>query len=92
MRGLFLVKPREPRIELIEDLSVSKTLSKMLNVTCGRIYHLAYIVPNLEENLEEILKTLNVRLLSPVKSGTYFKHVCFVFSQDLQILEFVEYR
>ena len=92
MRGQFLMKPGEPRIELIEDLSTSKALTKMINAPCGRIYHLAYRVSNLEENLEEILKRLNVRLLSPVKPGSYYKNVCFVFAQDMQILELVEYR
>ena len=92
MRGLFLAKPGEPRIELIEDLSASKALTKMINTPCGRIYHLAYRVSKLEKNLEEILKQLNVRLLSPVKPGSYYKNVCFVFAQDMQILELVEYK
>ena len=92
MRGLFLAKPGEPRIELIEDLSASKALTKMINVPCGRIYHLAYRVPNLDGNLDAILKRLDVRLLSPVKPGSYYKNVCFVFSQDMQILELVEYK
>lgn len=92
MRGIFLVKPDEPRVELIEDLSASKALTKMINTPCGRIYHLAYRVANLEANLNEILNTLNVRLLSPIKDGSYYKKVCFVFSQDMQILELVEYK
>ena len=92
MRGLFLTKPGEPRIELIEDLSASKALTKMINTSCGRIYHLAYCVSNLEEKLDEILEKLNVRLLSPIKPGSYYKNVCFVFSQDMQILELVEYK
>ena len=92
MRGQFLTKLGEPRIELIEDLSASKALTKMINASCGRIYHLAYRVSNLEKNLDEILKQLNVRLLSPIKPGSYYKNVCFVFAQDMQILELVEYR
>ncbi len=92
MRGLFLAKSNEPRVELIEDLSASKALTKMINTPCGRIYHLAYRVPNLKENLDEILKKLDVRVLSPIKPGSYYKNVCFVFSQDMQILELVEYK
>ena len=92
MRGLFLTKPGEPRVELIEDLSDSKALTKMINASCGRIYHLAYRVSDLEKNLDEILKKLDVRLLSPLKPGSYYKNVCFVFSQDMQILELVEYK
>ncbi|MGX8716676.1 MAG: VOC family protein [bacterium] len=90
MRGIFLEKLGEPRVELIEDLSASKALTKMINTPCGRIYHLAYRVQNLAENLDEILNRLNARLLSPIKDGSYFKKVCFVFSSDMQILELVE--
>lgn len=92
MRGIFLAKSDEPRVELIEDLSASKALMKMINAPCGRIYHLAYRVQNLTENLDKILKHLNARLLSPIKDGSYFKKVCFIFSSDMQILELVEYK
>ena len=92
MRGLFLQKSDAPRIELIEDLSDSKVLSKLINSQNGEIYHLAYRVENLEENLPQILEALHVRILSPIKAGTFFKKVCFVFSQEAQIIELVEYK
>ena len=92
MRGLFLNKKGSPRIELIEDLSDSKILSRLINSQNGKIYHLAYRVERLEENLPKILEELNVRILSPIKVGTFFKKVCFVFSSEAQIIELVEYK
>ena len=92
MRGLFLNKNGNPRIELIEDLSDSKVLSKLINSQNGKIYHLAYHVEQLEENLPKLLDELNVRILSPIKPGTFFKNVCFVFSPEAQIIELVEYK
>lgn len=93
MRGLFLNSPfNDCRIELIEDLSESKALSKMLNTRCGRIYHLAFKVKNLEEQIEEILKQLNARILSPIKNAEYYAKVCFLFLPNAQIIELVEYK
>lgn len=92
MRGLFLNKKGSPRIELIEDLSDLKILSRLINSQNGKIYHLAYRVERLEENLPKILEELNVRILSPIKVGTFFKKVCFVFSSEAQIIELVEYK
>lgn len=92
MRGVFLTKAGNPRIELIEDLSESKVLSKLINSQNGKIYHLAYRVDRLEENLPQLLDQLNVRFLSPIKPGTFFKNVCFVFTPDAQIIELVEYK
>ena len=92
MRGLFLNKKGNPRLELIEDLSDSKVLSKLINSQNGKIYHLAYRVEQLEENLPKLLDELNVRILSPTKAGTFFKKVCFVFSPEAQIIELVEYK
>ena len=92
MRGLFLNKKGTPRIELIEDLSDSKVLSKLINSQNGKIYHLAYRVDRLEENLPKLLDELNIRILSPIKPGVFFKNVCFVFSPEAQIIELVEYK
>lgn len=92
MRGIFLNKKSSPRIELIEDLSDSKVLAKLINSQNGKIYHLAYRVERLEENLPQLLEELNVRILSPIKAGTFFKKICFVFSSEAQIIELVEYK
>lgn len=92
MRGIFLNKKSSPCIELIEDLSDSKVLAKLINSQNGKIYHLAYRVERLEENLPQLLEELNVRILSPIKAGTFFKKICFVFSSEAQIIELVEYK
>lgn len=94
MKGLFLRSSLVEgyRLELIEDLSESLSLQRMLNSQNGKIYHLAFKVKNLEENLDEILKQLNARILSPIKKGEYFKKVCFLFLQNAQIIELVEYN
>ncbi len=92
MRGVFLNKKGSPRIELIEDLSDSKVLAKLINSQNGKIYHLAYRVDRLEENLPKLLDELNIRILSPIKPGVFFKNVCFVFSPEAQIIELVEYK
>lgn len=91
MKGLFLESlSGGGKIELIEDLSESKSLKKILNSQNGKIYHLAFKVENLEENLDSILKQLKARILSPIKNGEYFKKVCFIFLQNAQIIELVE--
>ena len=47
MRGLFLKSPHSARVELIEDLSESRSLTKILGTQCGKIYHMAFKVKNL---------------------------------------------
>ena len=79
------------RIELIEDYSESRWLKLLLNTECGRVYHIAYKVENLEENFEKILVELKARVLSPIKPSTYFKNTCFLMLSNLQIIELVEY-
>ena len=98
MRGIFLkplentVRGGDLRIELVEDLSESKSFRKMLGSYCGRVYHIAYKVNNLEKNIENIINSLDARVLSPVKPAAYYKNVCFLFLNNLQIIELVEYR
>lgn len=92
MRGVFLTSPFAPRVELIEDLSDSKALTKILNSNCGKIYHIAFKVDNLENKLNEILKQTNGRILSPIKKAQYYNKVCFIFLSNTQIIELVEYK
>lgn len=92
MRGLFMCSKNAPRVELIEDLSDSRALNKILNSQCGKIYHVAYKVKKLEEQIEDVLLKLNAKILSPIKEASYYDKVCFVFLPNAQIIELVEYR
>ncbi len=94
MRGVFLRPTNEVgyRVELIEDLSESQSLNKILNNRCGKIYHIAFKVDDLEKNINEILEQLNAKILSPIKSGEYYAKVCFIFLSNAQIVELVEYK
>ena len=94
MRGVFLKAHNDSsyRLELIEDLSESRALSRILSSQCGRIYHMAFKVLDLESSINEIMRQLNAIVLSPIKSATYFGKVCFLFLPNAQIIELVEYR
>ena len=94
MRGIF-VKPlcdKGYKIELIEDRSESKALYKIMNSQCGKIYHLAFRIKALEEQLDQILNQLDAKILLPITESTYYKKVCFIFLPNAQIIELVEYK
>ena len=87
----YINKTRTNLVNAMRDLN-GEIENALINSQNGKIYHLAYHVEQLEENLPKLLDELNVRILSPIKPGTFFKNVCFVFSPEAQIIELVEYK
>lgn len=89
VRGCFLHGPG-PRIELLENLPESVTLTPFLKSGI-RMYHLAYLVSDLDEAIDWARKQRGRMTVSPVPAVAFSgRSICFfVFRQGLMV-EFIE--
>lgn len=90
IRGLFMVSPGQPRIELLENLEGSHTLDHWLK-NRAKAYHFAYKVSNLEDALDAF-KKLGAKLIQPPKYSVYFGgNIAFVVLPNMFLVELIEY-
>lgn len=87
--GCFLEGPG-PRIELLENLPGSHTLTPWLNAGI-RIYHFAYLVDRLDAALAWT-STVRAKLTVPPVSAVAFqkRKICFAMLRNQLMIEFVE--
>ncbi len=87
--GRFLIGPG-PRLELLENLPGSDTLSPWLGAG-GRIYHFAYLVPELESAMTWARENRG-KMIVPPRPAVAFdgRHICFFAFREGMVLEFVE--
>lgn len=89
IRGVFLTQKGHPKLELIENLEGSTTISKQLELN-QKMYHRAYYVTNIERALE-ILQKNRAKIISPLKPSIYFKHrICFLMLSNMEMIELLE--
>ncbi len=89
IRGLFLTAKGQPRLELLENLEGSDTLTPFID---GRVkmYHMGYCVSNIEHAVE-VLTRCRVPIVSPLKQSVYFgKRICFLMLPNLYMIELIE--
>lgn len=87
--GCFLVGPG-PRIELLENLPDSTTLTPWLN-TGVKMYHFAYLVENLEYAISWIRSQRAVVTVPPVPAVAFGgRKICFVMLRNKFLLELIE--
>ena len=87
--GVFIAGPG-PRMELLEELPGSDTLTPFLDAGT-KMYHHAYEVPKLEL-AEEILRQYRGKVISPPKPAVAFggRRVVFMILPNRMITELIE--
>lgn len=87
--GCFLQGPG-PRIELLENLPDSDTLTPWLNAGV-RIYHLAYQVEDLDRAIEWACRQRGKMTIAPVPAVAFEgRRICFFAFRQGPMLEFIE--
>ena len=89
IRGLFLTQSGHPRLELLENLDGSETISNFLK-TNSKMYHRAYFVEDIE-NAVCVLTRNHAKIISPLKQSVYFKkRICFLILKNMEMVELLE--
>ncbi|MDB2536651.1 GNAT family N-acetyltransferase [Alphaproteobacteria bacterium] len=89
VKGQFIAKEGAPRLELLENLPGSGTLSRWLE-NGVKIYHLGFIVSNLDQAIKTLLDR-RFKLISPPKFSVYFKsRICFLVMPNRYVIELIE--
>lgn len=87
--GKFGEAKNQPRIELLQNLEHSTTLTPYYEKGI-KLYHYAYLVSDIEKACM-YLKKSHARMISPLKISTYFgKRICFFMLPNLFLVELVE--
>ena len=89
VKGVFMIGDSKPRVEILEDLENSDTLEPFLR-RGSKLYHLAFIVNNLEESINKINVVLGGKLLHIKKSIYFNSNVAFVVLKNKLIIELIE--
>lgn len=89
IRGCFLTGPG-PRIELLENLDDSQTLTPWIN-SGVKMYHFAYFVDELEQAIEWA-RTQRARLVAAPMPSVAFNscRICFIMFRNSFMVEFIE--
>ena len=89
VRGVFGTAKNQPRIELLENLKDSNTLSPWLDKGV-KMYHFGYLVNDIgRANL--YLKKIGSKLISPLKDSVYFDgKICFYMLKNMMLIELME--
>ena len=89
IRGHFLVAKNQPRLELLENLEGSCTLDIPLE-RGQKIYHIAYLVDNIEKVIE-VLKKNRAKIITQIKKSVYFEsNICFLMLPNMELVELIE--
>jgi hypothetical protein len=90
VRGCFMVSENSPRIELLENLEGSDTLTPWINMGMG-VYHFAYEVENIFAALEEAKKNRAIVVVEPKPAIAFqFRKIAFVMYRNFRLVEFIE--
>ncbi|MDW2799670.1 GNAT family N-acetyltransferase [Clostridium boliviensis] len=89
IKGCFLEMKNGPRIELLENLPESDTLSRFQENN-QKMYHIAYYVKNLDQTIYALQKC-RAKVLSSSKVSNYFKkRICFLILTNKLMIELIE--
>lgn len=89
IRGLFLKQEGHPKLELLQNLDGSDTVTPFLQ-TNTKMYHRAYYVDDIEKAVE-ILSNNHAKVISPMKTSVYFKkRICFMMLKNMEMIELLE--
>jgi len=89
VKGQFIAARGQPKLELLENLPGSNTLTPWLE-NGNKMYHFAYTVKDIETAAASFAKN-RIKLVSPAKDSVYFgKKICFLMLTNMYMIELIE--
>jgi RimJ/RimL family protein N-acetyltransferase len=89
IKGQFIIAAGQPRIELLQNLENSHTLDVWLNNKI-KIYHIAYYVQNMDENIQFLTKN-SVKVVRQAQKSAYFgREICFMMCPNMLMIELIK--
>ncbi len=89
VRGLFVISPNGTRLELLEILSGSQTLTPLLRRGL-HLYHTAFVTPDINSSISDLNK-VGWRPISPPIVSTFFgSKICFLVDSSMKMIELIE--
>jgi methylmalonyl-CoA/ethylmalonyl-CoA epimerase len=91
VRVAFLVKPGEPRLELLEPLDDQSPVLRTLSASGVSPYHMCYMVEDIEEAVASLRQRRFLLVNGPVPACAMNNcRVAFLFHKDTGLIELVE--
>ena len=90
VRGLFMTGPAAlPRLELLENLPGSTTLSPWLRRQV-RVYHMAFTVADIEAASRRLAGQHRALMVGGIRPCTCFARICFMALPGPRLIELIE--
>ncbi len=90
VRGKFLVTPNQPRLELLENLDGSDTLTPWLEQGV-KMYHLAYFVDDIHAKISELTANRAKLISDPVPAVAFDNRlIVFLMLPNRALIELIE--
>ena len=90
VKGKFLVAPSQPRIELLENLEGSDTLTPWLGLGV-KMYHLAYFVDDIQKKMNELTSGRAKLITGPVPAVAFDNRlIVFIMLPNRALIELIE--
>ena len=91
VRLLFLQKDNTPLLELVEPLSDSSPVSKIIQTSGPSLYHTCYEVESIEETKKDLRKKGFVTILNPIPAVAFNDRlICFLYNKFIGLIELLE--
>jgi RimJ/RimL family protein N-acetyltransferase len=93
IRGVFITAKNQPRLELLENLPISKTLDVWLEKGI-KFYQFAYTVEDINETANMYISKFRAKMISSQKPAAAFesRNICFLMFSNGMIIELIERR
>ena len=89
IKGIFGNAKNQPRVELLENLEGSATLTPWLEKGV-KMYHFGYLANDIEKACFYMEK-IKAKVISPLKESAYFgKRICFYMLPNMMLVELIE--
>lgn len=89
IKGMFLTATGQPRLELLQNLEQSTTLTKFL-LAGIKMYHFAYLVNDFDQAVAVFQKMRAKMIFSPQISVYFGKRICFLMLPNMLLIELIE--
>lgn len=91
IKGLFIVAPGQPTLELLENLEETGPLGSCLKNGI-KFYHFAYLVDDIEHVSNDLIASESAKMIIPITAASYFSKICFFMFPNMLLVEFVQSR
>lgn len=91
IRGIFLIAPGQPCLELLENLEATGPLDSWLQKGI-KFYHFAYETPDIQAAMDKLARGHKAKVIVPPTDAVYFTKVCFLIFPTMMLVELVQPR